>query len=55
MTGMLEPYGRIGTNICVKFASEIYNKKVDDKLVIETEDMYWLFKVKGVQSKVLKY
>lgn len=36
ISGILEPYGRIGTNICVKFTSDVYNKKIDDKLIIET-------------------
>lgn len=53
--GVLEPYGKQGTPIIVKFRSEVHNKKVEDKLIVETSNMYWIFKVIGIQEKKLKF
>lgn len=35
----------------VKFRSHINNRRLEDRLIIETEDMYWCFKVKGMIAK----
>ena len=48
---ILEGYGRIGTGIMVKFASNVFNKRVEDELWIETAEMAWRFKVIGILSK----
>lgn len=40
-TGILEPYGRDGTNFTLSFAPVEYGKAKTAKLIIETEDMYW--------------
>ena len=49
--GVLEPYGRPGTPIQVKFTSNVYNRRVEDELRIETAEMMWRFRVKGMLSK----
>lgn len=48
---ILESYGRIGTSIFVKFTSNVFNKRVEDELWIETSEMLWRFKVVGLLSK----
>jgi hypothetical protein len=48
---ILEGYGRPGTAIKIKFISNVYNKRVEDELWIETTEMLWRFKVKGILSK----
>ena len=35
----------------VKFASNVFNKRVEDELWIETAEMAWRFKVIGILSK----
>lgn len=40
-TGILEPYGRNGTNFTLTFSPVEYGKAKTAKLIIETEDMYW--------------
>lgn len=45
--GDLEPYGREGTPIEVIFCPTQYKKSWVGKLVIETEESYWSYEVKG--------
>lgn len=47
----LESYGRIGTTIFVKFTSNVFNKRVEDELWVETSEMVWRFRVVGLLSK----
>lgn len=46
--GELEPYGREGTPIEVIFCPTQYRKSWSGKLVIETDESYWSYDVKGV-------
>lgn len=47
--GVLEAYGKSGTPISLKFKAEVNNKRVEDRLVVETECMEWAFRVIGAQ------
>jgi hypothetical protein len=47
--GLLEAYGKDGTPITVMFGTLVNNKRVEDRLIVETESMEWTFKVVGVQ------
>ena len=51
ISGDLEPYGREGTNFIISFTPVEYGKIRKGKLVIQTEDMYWSYVVKGVLPK----
>jgi hypothetical protein len=42
-TGTLEPYGKEGTNFIVSFTPTEYGKPKIGKLVIQTEEVQWLF------------
>jgi hypothetical protein len=46
---VLEPYGKEGTPISLKFRTDVNNRRVEDKLIVETENMEWAFKVVGAQ------
>ena len=35
----------------VKFVSDVFNKRVEDELWVETTEMLWRFKVIGILSK----
>lgn len=45
--GELEPYGREGTAIEVIFCPTQYRQSWLGRLIIETEDSYWSYEVKG--------
>ncbi len=53
-SGQLEPLGKAGTPFYVKFSSNIENKSCSSKLVIETAENYWSFRVKAQLAKKLK-
>ena len=46
-TGDLEPYGREGTQFEVTFAPTQYKNSWNGKIIIETEESYWSYNVKG--------
>lgn len=48
--GELEPYGREGTFI-ISFTPIEYGKTRRGKLIVQTQDMYWSYLVKGVLPK----
>lgn len=45
--GELEPLGREGKNFIVSFTPVEYGKAKKGKLIIETDELYWSFIVKG--------
>ena len=45
--GMLEPYGKEGTNFIISFTPTEYGKAKVGRLVIQTEDMQWTYEIKG--------
>ena len=45
--GMLEPYGKEGTNFIVSFTPTEYGKAKVGKLVIQTDEMQWTYEIKG--------
>ena len=45
--GDLEPYGREGTLFEVTFSPTEYKNSWQGKIVIETEDSFWSYLVKG--------
>lgn len=46
-SGMLEPYGKEGTNFIVSFTPTEYGKAKIGKLIIQTEDMQWSYELRG--------
>ncbi|XP_058441727.1 cilia- and flagella-associated protein 47 isoform X2 [Marmota monax] len=47
-TGELPPYNTKGILVIVGFKPRMYSKKYKATLVIETEDMYWLYEINGL-------
>ena len=45
--GLLEPYGKEGTNFIVSFTPTEYGKAKIGKLVIQTEEMQWTYEIRG--------
>ena len=45
--GMLEPYGKDGTNFIVSFTPTEYGKAKIGKMVIQTEEMQWTYEIRG--------
>lgn len=45
--GVLEPAGSAGTTFIVTYKPTEYGKSVQGKLIIQTEDVYWSYLVKG--------
>jgi hypothetical protein len=45
--GLLEPYGRDGTNFIVSFTPTVYGKPKIGTLVIQTEEMQWTYEIRG--------
>ena len=39
------PYGREGTNFIISFTPVEYGKIRKGKLIIQTDDMYWYYKI----------
>jgi hypothetical protein len=46
-TGLLEPYGKDGTNFIVSFTPTEYGKAKIGKMVIQTEEMQWTYEIRG--------
>jgi hypothetical protein len=46
-TGLLEPYGKEGTNFIVSFTPIEYGKAKIGRLVIQTEEMQWTYEIRG--------
>jgi hypothetical protein len=46
-SGLLEPYGKEGTNFIVSFSPTEYGKQKIGKLVIQTDEMQWTYEIKG--------
>lgn len=45
--GMLEPYGKEGTNFIISFTPTEYGKAKVGRLVIQTDEMQWTYEIKG--------
>jgi len=46
-SGVLEPFGKDGTNFIVSFTPTEYGKNKTGKLVIQTEEMQWTYEIRG--------
>lgn len=46
-SGLLEPYGKDGTNFIVSFTPTEYGKTKVGRLVIQTEEMQWTYEIRG--------
>jgi len=49
--GVLEPAGTNGTTFIVSYRPTEYGKTVQGKLIIQTEDVFWSYLVKGTHPK----
>ena len=45
--GVLEPYGKDGTNFIVSFTPTEYGKAKIGKMVIQTDEMQWTYEIRG--------
>jgi len=45
--GLLEPYGKDGTNFIVSFTPTVYGKPKVGTLVIQTDEMQWTYEIRG--------
>merc|ERR1719230_1178460 len=50
-SGVLEPAGSNGTTFIVTYKPTEYGKPVQGKLIIQTEDVFWSYLVKGTHPK----
>ncbi|CAJ1445026.1 unnamed protein product [Effrenium voratum] len=50
-SGVLEPAGTSGTTFVVTYKPTEYGKPVQGKLIIQTEDVYWSYMVRGTHPK----
>lgn len=50
-SGVLEPAGTSGTTFVVTYKPTEYGKPVQGKLIIQTEDVYWSYLVRGTHPK----
>jgi len=50
-SGVLEPAGKDGTSFIVSYRPTEYGKTVTGKLIIQTEDVFWSYLVKGTHPK----
>lgn len=50
-SGVLEPAGSNGTTFVITYKPMEYGKPVQGKLIIQTEDVYWSYIVKGTHPK----
>lgn len=50
-SGVLEPQGKQGTTFVITYKPTEYGKPVNGKLIIQTEDVYWSYKVRGTHPK----
>ena len=49
----MEPFGNEGTPFIISFTPKEYGKTIKGKLIIQTEDMYWSYIVKGILPKYI--
>ena len=52
-SGVLEPAGTAGTTFVITYKPTEYGKPVQGKLVIQTEDVYWSYLVRGTHPKYI--
>lgn len=52
-TGILEPLGSDGTKFTISFTPVEYGKTRQAKLIIETEEIYWSYTIKGILPKYI--
>jgi len=50
-SGVLEPAGTAGTAFVITYKPTEYGKPVQGKLIIQTEDVYWSYLVRGTHPK----
>lgn len=50
-SGVLEPQGTSGTTFVITYKPTEYGKPVQGKLIIQTEDVYWSYAVRGTHPK----
>jgi hypothetical protein len=50
-SGVLEPAGSNGTTFVITYKPTEYGKQVQGKLIIQTEDVYWSYLIKGTHPK----
>merc|ERR1711953_934069 len=50
-SGVLEPSGTSGTTFIITYKPTEYGKPVQGKLIIQTEDVYWSYLVRGTHPK----
>jgi hypothetical protein len=50
-SGVLEPAGKTGTTFVITYKPTEYGKPVQGKLIIQTEDVYWSYRVRGTHPK----
>merc|ERR1719229_2124975 len=50
-SGVLEPAGTSGTTFVITYKPTEYGKPVQGKLIIQTEDVYWSYLVRGTHPK----
>lgn len=50
-SGVLEPAGTSGTTFIITYKPTEYGKPVQGKLIIQTEDVYWSYLVRGTHPK----
>merc|ERR1740121_2145538 len=50
-SGVLEPAGTSGTTFIITYKPTEYGKPVQGKLIIQTEDVYWSYSVRGTHPK----
>ena len=46
-SGVLEPAGKQGTTFVITYRPTEYGKLVTGRLIIQTEDVFWSYAVKG--------
>jgi hypothetical protein len=46
--GTLEPYGKEGTPFFITYTPNTYGGAKSGKLIIETDDMYWSYNIRGI-------
>jgi len=50
-SGVLEPAGTSGTTFIITYKPTEYGKPVQGKLIVQTEDVYWSYLVRGTHPK----
>lgn len=50
-SGVLEPSGTTGTTFIITYKPTEYGKPVQGKLIIQTQEVYWSYQVRGTHPK----